>query len=132
MELAAIGARRSKARSEGVLCVRRGSLLAAAVLLTTPAHADAFDVVGLLLGVPAFPVNSLWGFLGLAVLALAFDYAMNALVVGMPAHKVGAKPWARILVGLVWLTMLGQLADRVGAIISLILTGLVFPVLPVG
>lgn len=53
------------------------------------------------------------------VLMLA-NYALNFLVIGWPAIRVSPATPRRIAIGLIVLTVLGQVADRLGAFVTLI------------
>lgn len=54
------------------------------------------------------------------LLLLAIDYLWNLLIIGRPAMRVCAASRARILIGLVVVTLLGQIADRLGAVMAAI------------
>jgi hypothetical protein len=48
------------------------------------------------------------------------NYALNFLVIGIPVLKVHSVPVRSVATDLIVLTVLGQLADRLGAILALI------------
>jgi len=52
------------------------------------------------------------------------NYALNALVVGLPAVRWGTEPAPRVARGLVTFTLLGQVADRIGAVVAVPLMAL--------
>jgi hypothetical protein len=49
---------------------------------------------------------------------LAVSYALNILVVGIPAVRVGPPRWRVVLGGLAVLTILAQVADRICSILA--------------
>jgi hypothetical protein len=86
------------------------------------AQADGIDLV------PYFsraPTNSI----ALALLAVALimlaNYGLNFLVIGLPACRFGKLEKKRVARSLVWLTLLGQVADRVGAVLAGFFAGVV-------
>ncbi|HVP37629.1 MAG TPA: hypothetical protein VMS93_00445 [Candidatus Saccharimonadales bacterium] len=59
------------------------------------------------------------GFGAMVVSLMVANYLLNLLVIGIPAIKLGTVGRRGVLVGLVLLTILGQAADRLGAILAL-------------
>lgn len=57
----------------------------------------------------------------LVLLMMAANYGINFLVIGWPSIKFGGVPVRIVALDLVWMTLLGQVADRLGAIIPLFL-----------
>jgi hypothetical protein len=51
---------------------------------------------------------------------MAANYVWNFVVIGWPAIKIGSVPIRRVSLGLISLTLLGQIADRVGAFATLV------------
>lgn len=93
-------------------------LILAVALLPAVARADAFDIGGFVLryrGDNAFPVILL-KCAGL----LALNYAANLIVVGLPAVLWQRRGKGTVARDLIWLTLLGQVADRVGAVAALV------------
>jgi hypothetical protein len=95
--------------------------LLAFALAAQPAWADGID-----LGVFLTRINSakhsagaVWGIIAAAMLA---NYILNLIVIGIPARKFGGESVTSVLVGMVFLTAAGQIADRIGWLITLILT----------
>lgn len=91
-------------------------LLATAVMLASfPLRADGVDMEAYLtrVGRHSVPVT-----LCLLLLLFTINYGLNFLVIGLPAIKFSNHPKRSITFELVWLTLLGQLADRLGAILS--------------
>ncbi len=54
---------------------------------------------------------------------MLINYAWNFAVIGWPAIQFGAARPRGVGIGLIFLTLLGQIADRLGAIAALIATG---------
>ena len=90
-------------------------------LACSPVIADGIDLVWYFTrtGNDQQSMISIFGTIALLMLA---NYALNFVVIGLPAIKVGAVRVRLIATGLVWLTLLGQLADRVGALIAALLS----------
>jgi hypothetical protein len=87
---------------------------AALWLVGHPSHADGIDLVRYFArvgGEHSLAITPL-----LVVLLLLANYALNMLVIGLPAVKSGPAGMQSIAVDLVVLTLLGQVADRVGAL----------------
>lgn len=99
---------------------RRISFTCVALLvLASTCRADGLDVYAWVVRLP--PGSSAAVVLASITGILLLDYALNFLVIGWPASRwsdVGTRKVAR---DLVVLTLLGQLADRAGAILGLIL-----------
>jgi hypothetical protein len=90
----------------------------AVALLPAVARADALDVGGFVLryrGDNAFPVILL-KCAGLLVL----NYAANLVVIGLPAILWQRRAKGTVAKDLIWLTLLGQVADRIGAVAALV------------
>jgi hypothetical protein len=94
------------------------ALLASSAVLTlsSPAYADGIDVVWVLTRVGGWRESPLLAALLLIGLMVA-NYALNAIVVGIPSTRLGA-PRRRVLLDLVGFTLIAQIADRVGAIVG--------------
>jgi hypothetical protein len=89
---------------------------AAVVLLPAAARADAVDIVWFFTRVPAWDLHPITGCLILAAL-MAVNYLLNFLVIGLPAVKLGT-PRPRVARDLIGFTLLGQVADRLGMVLS--------------
>jgi hypothetical protein len=87
-----------------------------------PARGDGIDLVSYFTRVGS--ERSAAGILGMVVLLMAVNYILNALVIGLPAIKAGPSDWRSVGAGLVTLTLLGQVADRLGALPAVLLAGL--------
>ncbi len=46
------------------------------------------------------------------------NYLLNLLVVGLPASRLGPTALPSVAIGLVWLTILGQVFDRISAVLA--------------
>jgi hypothetical protein len=97
------------------------SILAGSAVAFAPAPvmADGLDVVAYLTRVP--PVGSKPGTIGIVAAMMVVNYALNFLVIGLPAIRVAFVRLHLVCTGLVVLTLLGQLADRVGALAAVLL-----------
>jgi hypothetical protein len=98
------------------------------VLLTivlTPVYsfADGIDLAPFLtrVGKPL----SIPGTMGVIALFMLANYVLNLFVIGLPAIRYGNVSFALVSRGMVSLTILGQLADRVGGILATLAIGLV-------
>ena len=94
-------------------------LAAAAVglLVCSAAHADGIDIAGFVLRYSER--DSLPVLVAKIVLFLAVNYTLNYLVVGVPAGRYREKNGASIPLGIGYLTLFGQITDRLGAILAL-------------
>src|ERR1700682_3248931 len=54
------------------------------------------------------------------IVLMAANYALNFLVIGWPAIRIGSISVRKVSLGLIILTLLGQIADRIGAFLALI------------
>jgi hypothetical protein len=54
------------------------------------------------------------------------NYVCNFLVIGLPASRLGSAGIRLIAIGLVWFTLLGQVADRLGAVVAFWSDNLIF------
>ncbi|MCE9613964.1 MAG: hypothetical protein K8T26_06775 [Lentisphaerae bacterium] len=101
-------------------------LVAFGTLCPSAALADGIDLVAYFSRTPCEDVALA---IPLVALLMVVNYGLNFLVVGLPARRLGSLPISRILRSLIWLTMFGQAADRIGAILAALLAGLVAGVL---
>jgi len=101
-----------------------------AICATGPAQADGIDIVPYLTRVGG--ARSLWGIVASVLGLMVINYLLNLLVIGWPAVRVGHVEIGRVMRGLVRLTLLGQAADRVGALLAVPLAGGLGPVLHLG
>jgi hypothetical protein len=99
--------------------------LLAFALAAQPARADSIDIAVLLTGL-SFAKHSIGGVWGIVALAMLANYVLNLLVIGIPARKFGGESVMSILVGTIFLTVAGQVADRIGWILTVILTVMFF------
>ncbi len=84
--------------------------------------ADGIDVVAYF---SRTPYGNLFFALPVVAVLMLVNYGLNFLVIGLPARRLGSLPVGQILRSLVWLTLLGQIADRIGAIFAELLTGII-------
>lgn len=111
---ASLDFRRERDRSR-----RRFSIVSALtiVFIATPAFADGIDVGAILTGVDSeLPVSAM---IRLICLLMLLNYALNFVVIGIPAVRVGPTSFRRISLDLIWLTLLAQVADRAGSLLAL-------------
>jgi hypothetical protein len=99
--------------------ISRNLVLMALVLLGgvctgTEALADGVDLVPYLTRVGGH--DSVLRVSAMVVLLMVINYALNFLVVGWPAIRFGPPGLRTVAKGLVWFTLIGQVADRVGAV----------------
>ena len=88
------------------------------VLASVPANADGIDLIPWLTRVYS-PVASVPVIALLVAVLMVVNYALNLLVIGLPAVKVGPPSGRQVAISLLWLTLFGQVADRVGAFLAL-------------
>ena len=106
-------------------CARCVVVAVAIAAIAAPAYADGIDVIAWLL---RFPQASGPGeFLLLLVALLAIDYLLNALVIGLAAKSWTRLPTPHIAKDLIVLTLLGQVADRIGAFLAFFVQPLIDP-----
>jgi hypothetical protein len=84
------------------------------------AFADAFDIPAYLARFNTWN-HSTAGICGLVLGLAAIDYLWNLLVIGLPCMRICAIRRKRLLLDVGLLTLLGQVADRLGAVIALTL-----------
>jgi len=84
------------------------------------AHADGLDSSYF---VRFDSVDHSWAYFGTVLtLIMVINYLLNFAVIGLPAIQLASAPVRRVASGLVLLTILGQVADRVGAIVGIFLS----------
>jgi len=122
---------RTSALTLDMMMMKRKEIVAAAVLTISvlcpsAALADGIDLVAYFSRTPCENV-------ALAIPAVALlmfvNYGLNYLVIGLPARRLGSLPVRQVSRSLIWLTLLGQVADRLGAIPAGLLASLVADVL---
>ena len=91
------------------------------VVLAPVAHADGIDLVPYFTRVGGYG-HSVFYISAMMLLFMIINYALNFLVIGLPAIRLGSPAAATVATGLVAFTLLGQLADRVGALLAALLT----------
>jgi hypothetical protein len=96
--------------------------------LASTCRADGLDIVGWVVRLP--PGSNAFVVLAAIAAILALDYALNYLVIGWAASKWSTVGRRRVMRDLVLLTLFGQVADRVGAILGLILGAVTDPLYP--
>jgi hypothetical protein len=84
-------------------------------LISFDARADGIDIAWFLTRVGGWQRSPGRAVILVFVLA-AVDYALNWIVIGLSAKKMGA-PFRRVSSDLVGLTVLGQVADRLGMVL---------------
>ena len=87
-------------------------VLLATVLAAPRAFADGIDLVPYLARIGHG--HSTTGVIGLVILWMLVNYALNFVVIGLPAVKIGPATIRTVASGMVLLTLLGQGADRTG------------------
>jgi hypothetical protein len=92
-------------------------VLLPALVFALPAYADGLDLAYF---TRIEGEHSTMGIIGLMILLMIANYALNFLVIGLPALKAGPTTIRSVSFGLVLLTLLGQVADRLGAILAFI------------
>jgi hypothetical protein len=88
----------------------------ATVLAAPRAFADGIDLVPYLARIGHG--HSTAGVIGLVILWMLVNYALNFVVIGLPAVKIGPAAIRTVASGMVLLTLLGQVADRLGAMLA--------------
>jgi hypothetical protein len=111
--------------------MKRKETIAVAVLTISTffpgvALADGIDLVAYLSRAPCENVALA---IPVAAVLMLVNYGLNFLVIGLPARRFGSLPVQQVWRPLIWLTLLGQGADRVGAILAGLLTGYVAGIL---
>jgi len=102
---------------------RLGMAALVALFLAGDARADGVDIVPYLTRVGGG--GSVFRVVASVILLMLVNYALNFLVVGWPALRYGTAGRGLVARGLVWFTILGQVADRLGAILAGLAAGLV-------
>jgi hypothetical protein len=102
-----------------VFRVASKSALLAAVILLAPqwAYGDGLDL-GYFVRAP-MELHSPGYVAAFIVAAMVVNYALNFIVIGLPSVAWGGVLLRRAALGLIALTLLGQLADRLGAVLGL-------------
>jgi hypothetical protein len=86
-------------------------------LFAPSAHADGVDLVPYFTRV-AGGGHSCYYIAAMMLAFMAVNYALNFAVIGLPAVRFGSVPIVTVATGLIALTLFGQLADRVGALLA--------------
>jgi hypothetical protein len=99
--------------------MKRSFILASiAIGLCAPsANADGVDLVPYFTRV-AGGGHSFHYIVAMMLVFMAGNYALNFTVIGLPAVRFGSVPAATVATGLLVLTLFGQLADRLGALLA--------------
>ena len=86
------------------------------VLTSNSAMADGLDLAYFTWVDP--PHGTITEVVGFMILLMFINYILNFAVIGVPAVKFGPTPVRSVSIGMIWLTMIGQIADRLGAILA--------------
>jgi hypothetical protein len=97
-------------------------VVAVSVLCPSTVLADGIDVVAYF---SRTPYGNLFFAIPVVAVLMLVNYGLNLLVIGLPARRLGSLPARQISCSLIWLTLLGQVADRIGAILAGLLAGAV-------
>ncbi len=62
---------------------------------------------------------------GIILLSMVVNYILNLIVIGVPAHKFLNLTKKRAVIDTIWITIIGQATDRLGAILGLIISSLI-------
>ncbi len=96
-------------------------------LAVTPlvAHADPADMIDMdwssfvtLVG----GGGSVFVIIGLVILLMGINYGLNFVFIGLPAMKLGSIALKPMIKDMFYLTLLGQIADRVGLMLAFLFT----------
>jgi len=94
-----------------------------ALAFSAAARADGLDTDYFLrFGTWGHSSGYIWSMLATIIVV---DYIWNFVVIGLPAIVWAAKPRATVARGLVVLTILGQIADRIGSVLALFVAALI-------
>jgi hypothetical protein len=94
----------------------------AVFLLTSSARADGIDLVPYFTRVGGYG-HSFYYVAAMVLLFMVINYALNFLVIGLPVIRLGCIAAPTVATGLIAFTLLGQMADRIGAVLAGLLTG---------
>ncbi len=94
--------------------------LVVALAMTSPAMADGIDLFPYLMRTGWGGIWDLRTLATIVVIMLA-NYALNIIVIGIPATRTGQVKGEVVMTSLIWLTLLGQVADRIGAVVALVI-----------
>jgi hypothetical protein len=89
--------------------------------------ADGIDIFAYLSRAGSSPLPKV---LLLVVAFMLANYVLNVAVVGLPAVLAGGTTWGLVCRELIVMTLLGQIADRVGALLAFPLGALVMFIVP--
>lgn len=90
----------------------------AILLIAPPAFADGIDIVPALTWIGG--EHSATVTAGLLVFLMLVNYILNFIVIGIPAIEAGPASMRSVSVDLMFLTLLGQVADRLGEVAALL------------
>jgi len=90
-------------------------LIAMFLLRPTVLLADGIDLVAYFSRTPS---ESFGTAIPMVLLLMFANYALNFVVIGLPSIRFGSIPLKQIERSLIGLTLLGQVADRIGALLS--------------
>ena len=92
-----------------------------AIGLAPAARADGIDLVPYLTRVTGEGHSPLY-VVAMLLLFMATNYVLNFAVIGLPAIRLGSAPGRTVAKGLIALTLMGQIADRIGALLAAVLS----------
>ena len=81
-------------------------------------HAVIADGIDLVAYFSRTPYENVLIAIPVVLLIMLANYGLNFLVIGLPAKRLGSIALRRISLSLIWLTILGQVADRIGALLA--------------
>ena len=90
-------------------------------LLTSSARADGIDLVPYLTRVGGYG-HSFYYIAAMVLVFMVVNYLLNFLVIGLPLIRLGSISATTVATGLIAFTLLGQIADRAGAVLAGLLT----------
>jgi len=103
------------------LTVRRETLSKLLVLLgvsSSPALADGIDLVPYLTRVGGH--KSALMVAALITVVMIFNYLLNLLVIALPSRKASPHTFRKLVYETIGITLIGQIADRVGAFLAIL------------
>ena len=88
-------------------------------------HADGVDLAPYLIRFNTYGF-SVWSIIAIAIALMVGNYIANLIVIGLPSIVWCHVSKKQVIVGLAFMTLLGQLADRLGAVLAGFGTAIVF------
>ena len=116
-----ISAGRARIGEDRHVCVPWSLAILAILFVASPAFADGIDVGAYIFTwIPG--EHSIAVIAGLVVLLMGVNYVLNFVVIGIPAINAGTASELTVSVDLIFLTLLGQVADRLGEIAAVLVS----------